>query len=73
MSFNVLCDLLMKVICIYVKKCRLPNTICSKMMLHCRDGDWSAEFTTEKMAWAAIKEDTLHSGVYPAEQNIQPL
>ncbi|MGH0140243.1 UNVERIFIED_CONTAM: hypothetical protein FKN15_023070 [Acipenser sinensis] len=31
------------------------------------DGNWAARFTTERMAWASIKEDTLSYGLNPKE------
>ncbi|MBN3270994.1 ASGL1 asparaginase, partial [Polyodon spathula] len=31
------------------------------------DGKWAARFTTERMAWASIKEDTLSYGLNPKE------
>ena len=34
-----------------------------------RSGEWTAEFSTERMAWAAIKEDTLYSGIHPGQVN----
>lgn len=30
-------------------------------------GDWSATFTTERMAWAAFKGERLHYGLNPKE------
>ena len=36
-------------------------------------GDWSAEFSTERMAWAAIKDDILYSGVNPKDKFEQSL
>jgi len=38
-----------------------------------RNGDWSAQFSTERMAWAAIKGDRIFSGVHPDEINEKPL
>ena len=32
-----------------------------------RSGEWTAEFSTERMAWAAIKENTLYSGIHPGQ------
>jgi len=34
-----------------------------------KSGEWTAEFSTERMAWAAIKEDTLYSGIHPGQVN----
>lgn len=31
-------------------------------------GDWAADFTTPRMAWASIKEDVLHWGLNPKEE-----
>ncbi|KAL0964645.1 hypothetical protein UPYG_G00326950 [Umbra pygmaea] len=31
-------------------------------------GDWAAKFTTERMAWAAVKEEVIWSGLNPSEQ-----
>lgn len=30
-------------------------------------GDWSAAFTTERMAWAAFKDEYLYYGLNPKE------
>lgn len=30
-------------------------------------GDWSAMFTTERMAWAAVSGERLHYGLNPKE------
>jgi len=38
-----------------------------------KNGDWSADFITERMAWAAIKGDIVYSGVHPDEKLEKPL
>jgi len=38
-----------------------------------RSGDWCAEFSTQRMAWAAIKMDTVYSGINPKETFERPV
>ncbi len=35
--------------------------------VYCRAGDFAAEFTTQRMAWAAIKGDQIYSGLEPGD------
>ncbi|KAI2657782.1 Isoaspartyl peptidase/L-asparaginase [Labeo rohita] len=36
-------------------------------------GDWAANFTTQRMAWASIKEDIMHYGLNPKEDFTEKL
>jgi len=38
-----------------------------------RSGEWCAEFSTQRMAWAAIKMDTIYSGINPKETFENPV
>lgn len=34
----------------------------------CPSGEWAAEFTTERMAWACVDGEALHYGLNPQEK-----
>ena len=38
-----------------------------------KSGDVGAEFTTEKMVWAFIKEGQMHYGIHPGQHEIEVL
>ncbi|XP_060608830.2 isoaspartyl peptidase/L-asparaginase [Anolis sagrei] len=38
-----------------------------------RSGDWAARFSTKQMAWAAVKDGQLQSGIYTGERHTQPV
>ncbi|XP_073776979.1 isoaspartyl peptidase/L-asparaginase isoform X2 [Danio rerio] len=40
---------------------------CGGAVLLSSTGDWTASFTTPRMAWASVKEDILHYGLNPKE------
>ena len=42
-------------------------------MIICREGDFGVEFTTKRMAWAAIKSQKIYSGLEAGEFNEKQL
>ncbi|XP_069462290.1 isoaspartyl peptidase/L-asparaginase-like [Ambystoma mexicanum] len=38
-----------------------------------KSGDWAARFTTQRMAWAAVKEGLLHYGLNPGEDLLEDI
>ncbi len=43
------------------------------LFFRCRAGDFAAEFTTQRMAWAAIRDQEIHSGLEPGETAVKSL
>lgn len=37
------------------------------------NGDHIVSFTTERMSWACAKEGTLHHGIEPGEDIVEPI